>query len=205
MIRINLLPFRAARKKENIRRQISISILSVIFLFCGLADVFISLNNELASLNDERNNKKNELATYAKTIKRIEKIKKRTKNIQSKLDVMKGLEKQKIGPVQLLDEISMSVPKGKLWLESLREKKGILVLKGTANNNDTLAMFMTNLEKTQQIAAVDLKSAVSKELTEGEDKDNIINVTSFSLDCKLSSYQSKKKKGAKSRVKKGRR
>ena len=32
MIRINLLPFRAARKKENIRRQVSIFLLSLAFL-----------------------------------------------------------------------------------------------------------------------------------------------------------------------------
>jgi type IV pilus assembly protein PilN len=32
MIRINLLPFRAARKKENIRRQLSIYVLSVVCL-----------------------------------------------------------------------------------------------------------------------------------------------------------------------------
>ena len=30
MIRINLLPFRAARKKENVRRQVSIFFLSLI-------------------------------------------------------------------------------------------------------------------------------------------------------------------------------
>ena len=32
MIRINLLPFRAARKKENVRRQISLFLLSLAFL-----------------------------------------------------------------------------------------------------------------------------------------------------------------------------
>ena len=32
MIRINLLPFRAARKKENVRRQVSVFLLSLVLV-----------------------------------------------------------------------------------------------------------------------------------------------------------------------------
>ena len=37
MIRINLFPFRAARIKENIRRQVTIYLLSTVFLILAMS------------------------------------------------------------------------------------------------------------------------------------------------------------------------
>ena len=39
MIRINLLPFRSTRQKENIRRQLSVFLLSIILTLVGLTGV----------------------------------------------------------------------------------------------------------------------------------------------------------------------
>ena len=119
MIRINLLPFRAARKKENIRRQISVYVLVVFLLFSGMSYYFIQLSTQLAGLKDEEKNVRAELKTYDKTIKKIKDLEKKIKEIKVKLGVIKGLEKNKTGPVHLLDEISKAVPKEKLWLNSL--------------------------------------------------------------------------------------
>jgi len=46
MIRINLLPFRAARKKENIRRQISVFVLSVVCLALLMGFVFLNFKKQ---------------------------------------------------------------------------------------------------------------------------------------------------------------
>ena len=51
MIRINLLPFRAARKKENIRRQVSIFLLSLAFMLIILFYFNFSLNSKIGNLN----------------------------------------------------------------------------------------------------------------------------------------------------------
>ena len=51
MIRINLLPFRAARKKENIRRQVSIALLSVFFVILTIIYYQIRLNNKINDLD----------------------------------------------------------------------------------------------------------------------------------------------------------
>ena len=62
MIRINLLPFRAARKKENIRRQASIFMLSLVFLLIIFFYYNFSLSNKIDSLNTDIKNTKTELA-----------------------------------------------------------------------------------------------------------------------------------------------
>ena len=188
MIKINLLPFRAARKKENIRRQISIYVLSIVCLVLLMGFFFLNLNRKVTALNNDRTAKKKELATYAETTKKIKELKKKIAEIRAKLDVIKDLESKKTGPVLLLDELSVAVPKEKLWLTSLDERKGILTLKGTAMDNDTVALFMTNLEKSEHILSVDLQSTKLKTL-----KQHKLSVIDFDLTCKIYSYKEKTK------------
>lgn len=195
MIKINLLPFRAARRKENIRRQITIYVLSVVLVLLVGGYLFLNLTSTLSGLADEKIAQKKELAKYADTIKKIKRIEKKIAEIKEKLGVIKGLEKNKTGPVRLLDQIAMAVPKDRLWLSSINEKKGSLTLTGTAMDNDTVAIFMTNLEKTDQITSVDLQSTRLKNL-----KQYKLNVSTFSLMCKL--YADKDKE--KTKTKKGR-
>lgn len=188
MIRINLLPFRIARKKENIRRQISVYVLSVVCLGLLMGFFFLNLNRQVAALEDEKTEKKRELATYAETTRKIKALKKKIAQIRAKLNVIKDLERKKKGPVLLLDELAMAVPKDKLWLTSLDEKKGTLTLKGTAMDNDTVALFMTNLEQAKHILSVDLNSTKLKNLKKFK-----LRVIDFVLSCKTYAYKTKPK------------
>jgi type IV pilus assembly protein PilN len=186
MIRINLLPFRAARKKENIRRQISIYVLSVAFLLIVLVYFFLQLNSTVNGLKEEEQKLQVELKTYELTIKKIAQLEKKIKEIRAKLDVIKELEKNKTGPVHLLDEIAMAVPKEKLWLTSLKESKGTLMLQGTAMDNETVALFMTNLEHSDYISAVDLQSTRLRSMPQYK-----LNVSDFVLECKTYAFKEK--------------
>jgi type IV pilus assembly protein PilN len=186
MIRINLLPFRAARKKENIRRQLMIYLLSVVLLISIMGYTFFSLTNTLSSLKEEEKRVQDELKTYEQTIKKIAELERKIKEIRAKLDVIKELERNKTGPVHLLDEIAMAVPKEKLWLSSMKEAKGTLTLTGTAMDNETVALFMTNLEKSEYISGVDLQSAKLRTIP-----DYKLNVADFVLECKTYAYKEK--------------
>lgn len=198
MIRINLLPFRAARKKENIRRQLTFFVLSVVFASVVMGWYFMKLSSTLKDLKTEEQDIKKELAGYQKTIERINSLEQKIAEIRKKLDVIKDLEKKKTGPVLLLDQIAMAVPKEKLWLTSLAEKEGKLTLNGTAMDNETVAVFMTNLENSELITAVDLKSTKLRSLPEYK-----LNVADFSLEC--TTYAFKEQEKAKPTAASGRR
>ena len=189
MIRINLLPFRAARKKENIRKQLTIFALSVVFVLVVMAYYYMKLSTTLSDRKKEEQQIKVELAAYKKTIERINSLEKQIAEIRKKLDVIKDLEKKKTGPVLLLDQIAMAVPKEKLWLTSLDEKQGKLTLNGTAMDNETVAVFMTNLENSELITSVDLKSTKLRSLPKYK-----LNVSDFSLECTTYAYQEAEKK-----------
>lgn len=189
MIRINLLPFRAAKKRENIKRQISIYVLTVVLLFGAIAYVFLDLNGQLATAKKKEQTLRQELAVFEQTLKKITELERKIKEIKAKLAVIKDLEKKKTGPVHLLDEIATAVPREKLWLNSLSESSGILKLSGTAMDNETVALFMTNLEKSEYIHSVELMSTKLLNLPQHR-----LNVAEFALECKTYAYQEKKPK-----------
>jgi type IV pilus assembly protein PilN len=186
MIRINLLPFRAARKKENIRRQLMVYGLSVVLIFCIMGYTFFYLSSTLSSLKEDQKRIQDELKGYEQTIKRIGELEKKIKEIRAKLEVIRELENNKTGPVHLLDEISMAVPRDKLWLNSMKESKGSLTLTGTAMDNETIALFMTNLEKSEYISGVDLQSAKLRNIPEYK-----LNVADFVLEAKTYAFKEK--------------
>jgi type IV pilus assembly protein PilN len=100
--------------------------------------------------------------------------------------VIKELERNKTGPVRLLDEIATAVPKDKLWLTSLKESGGMLTLTGTAMDNETVALFMTNLEQSEHVSTVDLQSSRLRNLPEHR-----LNVSDFVLECRTYSFKEK--------------
>ena len=186
MIRINLLPFRAARKKENIRRQLMVYGLSVVLTFCIMGYTFFYLTSTLSGLKEDEKRIQDELRSYEQTIKRIAELEKKIKEIRAKLEVIKELEKNKTGPVHLLDEIALAVPREKLWLSSMKENRGSLTLTGTAMDNETIALFMTNLEKSEYISGVDLQSAKLRNIP-----DYKLNVADFVLEAKTYAFKEK--------------
>jgi type IV pilus assembly protein PilN len=189
MIRINLLPFRAARKRENIRRQVSVSGLLFLLFILILGVWFISLISGVSELKTQESSKKAELDGYKKDLEEIKNQEKKIKEITAKLDIIKDLEKGKTGPVFLLSTIADAVPKQKLWLTSLQESNGSLTLTGTAMDNETVALFMNNLENAKDIiSSVELKSTNSKEIPQYK-----LKVSDFVLESKTYAFKAEKK------------
>jgi len=186
MIKVNLFPFRAARIKENIRRQVTIYLLSMIFLILASSYFYLDLNNKVNTLREERDVKQKELDSFKDTNMKIAALKKTIADVEVKLNTIKRLEKGKTGPVKLLDDIAMSVPKDKLWLTTLKEQKGTLILDGTAMDNETVADFMDRLQNTKSISSVQLVRTRQKKIP-GFD----LSLKDFSLNSKTYAFKEK--------------
>ena len=186
MIKVNLFPFRAARIKENIRRQVTIYLLSMIFIILASSYFYLDLNNKVNTLREERDVKQKELDSFKDTNIKIVALKKTIAAVEVKLKTIKRLEKGKTGPVKLLDDIAMSVPEDKLWLTTLKEQKGTLILNGTAMDNETVADFMNKLQNTKSINSVQLVRTMQKKIT-GFD----LSLKDFSLNSKTYAFKEK--------------
>jgi type IV pilus assembly protein PilN len=177
MIRINLLPVRALKKKESTRQMLSILSLSVGLLIVVLFFFHFHLSRQIAELERKITGYNEEISRLKIDTKDVDKFKAEKEDLQRRLNIIYSLQRAKTGPVRVLDELSMSLP-GKLWLTSLREKDGKMELKGLAMDNPTIAHFMTNLEKSGVIKNVEL--VISQQL---ERKD--LKLKEFTLTCQV--------------------
>lgn len=175
MIRINLLPVRALKKKETTRQMLSVFFLSmgcvalVIFLF------HLSLSSQLNKAETQINVYNEEIKQLKIDTKDVNKFKAEKEDLQRRLNIIYTLQRAKTGPVRVLDDLATSLP-GRLWLTSLKEKDGKMELKGLALDNPTIANFMINLEKSGVIKNVEL--IISQQL---ERKD--VKLKEFTLTC----------------------
>ncbi len=175
MIRINLLPVRAAQKKARLQGQLIVLILAlaVTFLVCG--GLYTSVAVKISSEKKELAEIQKEINRLKKTLGEVAHFKELQKEFQGKLDVLAKLKEKKTGPVHLLDELSRVLP-DKLWISSFKESKGTVSIKGVGLNEATVARFMRELEASPYYRNVALK--VTEQTEEGGMK-----LQKFELSC----------------------
>jgi type IV pilus assembly protein PilN len=186
MIRINLLPFRAARKKENIRRQVSIFLLSLAFMLIILFYYSWSLGSKIDNLGAQIKQKKSELAKYDKINAEIAKIKKKLSNLKKKMEVMEALEANRFEPTRLLDTMTQVIVPKRMWFTQLDSKNRRVTINGIALDNKTVADFMVRLEKSELFSDVDLKTLKQHKVKQS-------NLKRFQINCVKKAPVKKKK------------
>mgnify|MGYP001822143145 FL=1 len=179
MIRINLLPFRAARKKENIRRQISVFFLSFFLMLAVLIYYNIHLGGQIKDLKTDVDATKNEVAKFQKITKQIDEIKKKLAILEKKTEVIRKLETNRFEPVEMLDNMSGKTIANRMWFTSFDDRPQNVRIDGIALDNKTVADFMTRLEGTGLFGSVRLQS-IQKHVVKGS------GLNMFSITCSKS-------------------
>ncbi len=191
MIKINLLPFRVARKKENIRKQISIFLLAVLFTVAALSWYTQFINKQIVSIKEKTKQINYQVAKYKEKVDRVVQIKKDLKILKAKLLIISSLKKQKNKQLMLFDGMTDLIIPTRMWLESFKTDKNSVTIKGIAFDNPTIADFMEKLEKSSLFSTVDLKTARMKKF-----KNNLM-LKSFELLCQKEKPQKKKAENSK--------
>jgi type IV pilus assembly protein PilN len=172
MIRINLLPYRAVRKKENIRFQVNVFIGSIVFAGLLIFWVITMLNGRIDSLNKDIKSTKEQVSKYQAINKEIDEIKKSLELLEKKIVVIKTLEKDRIAPVQNMDSLYTLLVEKRMWYTSIEEKSDNIKVSGIALDNQTVADYMTRIEKSGRFLNVKL-AAVKHQKMQGMDDVNL--------------------------------
>ena len=173
MIRINLLPVRAAKKKETIRFQLTIAGLFTFLVIAATVLFLISYRKEVKVLKADIEAGKAELAALKSKIGVLSKLKGQKRVLEDKLKIVHKLELARKGPVELFERLSNSMPE-KAWLTSLNEKGDSLTLTGVAAYDDVIADFMRNL-KDEKFKNIEL--VVAKRAKRAKGKASLVNFT----------------------------
>ena len=176
MIRINLLPFRTERKKENVRRQVSLFLLSLVLVLLVLFYYNFSLNSKIGKLNKGIQTTNNELNKYNEINKEIARIKKNLEVLQKKMAVIEQLESDRYAPVILMDTMTQVLVSKRMWFTSLSVTDSAVDINGIALDEKTVADFMVRLQESGLFTNVELKS-VKRQKVENS------NLKSFQIVC----------------------
>ncbi len=177
MIRINLLPFRVARKRENIRQQVSIFLLSVILVIVGLTWYTLGVDRRIEQKQNEIERIDAEISVYKKKADQVTDIKKRLNILEDKLKIIESLQFKRDEQLLLIEDLQSRIVPEKMWLESIHADESSVTLTGIAFDNPTIADFMKQLESSNLFQEIDLKQTVSKRF------DGNFNLKAFELRC----------------------
>ncbi len=199
MIRINLLPFRAARKKENVRRQISVFLLSFALIIIAVVYWNIWLGNRITKLKARNQDTIAQIAKYDKINKEIAQIKKTLSTLEQKIKVIETLEGDRKDAVNLMESMTELIVKERMWFTSLNVQGDNITIQGIALDERTIADFMKNLEGTGTgpFSNVTLKSLQRQQI-----KGKSLNLKSFNVTMTQAAPKKAKKKAKAGKTKK---
>jgi len=201
MIKINLIPYRAQRKKELLIQQLIIAAGPVLLALIVVGVMWYTMSSKLSAADREIVDVKQKIEQSAVQLKEIDKFKKQKEKLNKKMDIIQQLQKGKSGPVHLLDEIAMNLP-GNLWLHTIKQKGMGLEIGGKSIDNISISNYMLNLNKSEYFNNVDLKKIKSdkKTGTKGVQLKDFILTSSITYEPK----KPEQEKGAKDKKKKKR-
>ena len=158
MIHINLLPVRAAKKREFGRQQLVLFVLLLVLAGIGNFFVFNRFESELRSLDNQIATTKIEIAQLEKTIGEVKSIKEDKKALEDKLKILDTLKRGRTGPVKVLDELATIIPQ-KVWILEFNEQNGSVGINGQASSYEDLSTFSKKLKASTHFTNVTIKTA----------------------------------------------
>ncbi|KFN49359.1 PilN domain-containing protein [Arenimonas composti] len=177
MARINLLPWRAERRKQ--RQQEFVSMLAVSG-FAGLvisAMIWLYHDGQITGQEERNQYLVQEIAAVQKQIDEIALLDKKRADLIARKEVIEKLQASRSQMVHLFDELVRTIPEG-VRLSSIKQNGDTLTLEGSAQSNARVSSYMRNLEASGWMTNPDLTIIEAK----GSDR-GLPNV--FTLSVKL--------------------
>ena len=161
MIRINLLPVRAKKKREFGQQILVLFAVLVVGTLVGNYLWYRSVDDRLTQVNGQIASTRAQITQLEKTIGEVKTITEDKKKLEDKLKVLDTLKKARTGPVKVLDELSTVIPQ-RVWIADFDEKSGQMVMKGFAVAYEDLSAFVKKMKSSKYFTDVTIKKASQK-------------------------------------------
>lgn len=145
MMRINLLPHRAEKRRARRIQFIAFSIISALAAVVVVGLVHVAISAQIA--NQERRNEflKQETEKLDKQIAEIRKLREQTNALLARKTVVENLQSTRSDVVHLLDQMLRILPDG-VYLRSLKQSGSKINLVGHAQSNARVSTLMRAIE-----------------------------------------------------------
>jgi len=167
MTRLNLLPWRDQRRKEQDRQLLSIAVGT--WLLMGLVIFYAYLHVSGLIENQQKRNEflVKETTKLDEEIKEIRELQAARSALLARMRVIQQLQMDRTQIVHLFDDLVRKLPEG-AYLTSLKQAGPLITLTGNAQSNARVSAFMRNLDASEWFTKPDLDVINVK--TKGSDR-----------------------------------
>lgn len=155
MARINLLPWRAERRKQ--RLQEFYSMLGLAAILAGLVSLAIVLyyNAKIDTQNERNTYLQTQITQLDAQIKEIAELDKKKARLLRRKQVIEELQASRSLMVHLFDEMARTITDG-AQITTIQQNGSTLSIKGRAQSNARVSTYMRNLEASGWMTDPDL-------------------------------------------------
>jgi type IV pilus assembly protein PilN len=145
MAKINLLPWRAALRKQQQKDFASAILLGVSLTAAIMLTVHTSISSQIEHQNRRNNFLTMEIAALDKKIAEIQELEAKKKRLLARMDIIQELQSSRPLVVHLFEELAKTIPEG-VYLSDLAQVEKNLTVNGFAQSNARVSAYMRNLE-----------------------------------------------------------
>ena len=166
MIEINLLPHREAKRVADLRQTAGVLALGLVLVFGVIAMVDRAQDAALEQAGATIRQLETDIARYKPEEDKVRAFKAKRIQLEDKIDVIRGLDRARSGPVRIMDELSRNTPE-RLWLTSLSTEGTQITVEGDSLDTSVVADFLRSLNASPFFTEVDLERKFSGAQVEG--------------------------------------
>ena len=157
MIRVNLLAKKASKKKAGAIQHLAIGAGAVVILAVGLGWVWVDQNGKLGKLRTEIAKQDAEKVRLKNVNEEKVRFEKEKGELERKLGIITKLQKERIVPVHLLDELTRVIDASTpIWITNYGYTPAGVAIDGYSLSNEALRPMVDNLEKSGYYKSVEL-------------------------------------------------
>ena len=145
MIRINLLPHRAEKRRARQIQFIALSVISVVLAALLVGFVQVAISTQISYQERRNTYLKQETVVLDKQIEEIKKLREQTQALLARKNVVEGLQSTRSDVVHLLDQMLRILPDG-VYLKTLKQTGTRINLVGYAQSNARISTLMRAVE-----------------------------------------------------------
>jgi len=145
MMRINLLPHRAEKRRARQVQFIALSVISVVLGGLLVGFVQVAIGTQIAYQERRNTYLKQETAILDKQIAEIKKLREQTQSLLARKNVVESLQSTRSDVVHLMDQMLRILPDG-VYLKSLKQTGNRIDLVGLSQSNARISTLMRAIE-----------------------------------------------------------
>lgn len=145
MIRINLLPHRAEKRRARQIQFAAFSLISVVLGAVLIGFVHVAIGTQIDYQERRNEYLKQEIALLDKQIAEIKKLREQTQSLLARKNVVENLQSTRSDTVHLLDQMLRILPDG-VYLKTLKQTGNKINLVGYAQSNARISTLMRAIE-----------------------------------------------------------